>query len=310
MSSETDNFITLDDISEIQDVVNGDFIFTISKGIIYKLDFQNFIISKDNIDFYTTIESLSAQVVTNTQSLCAINGYINDNKNDLAEAINCRAQVNELSSSWDSTYTTVHSLSDTTWLPLPDENNALYSGAMIYYDGAVGDWKHTQPGTRGSVIVVNTSGVPVFGSASTVGGTFRYIDSDEITFPVRFWWRTSEYTFSNNITRFSKVIDLPPITDIYNFIQLNSNLYVSVGSASGTDPILRSRSITYTVNGVAAGQGAAGTLIIQDGNVDNKQPINIQVTITAAIQYISGRGTGPHPNITYGYTINGTPVAE
>jgi hypothetical protein len=69
------------------------------------------------------------------------------------------------------------------------------------------------------------------------------------------------------------------------------------------------RSITYTVNGVAAGQGAAGTLIIQDGNVGNKQPINIQVTITAAIQYLTPRLTVP-PNITYGYTINGTSVAE
>jgi hypothetical protein len=309
MSSETDNFITLDDISEIQDVVNGDFIFTISKGIIYKLDFQNFIISKDNIDFYTTIESLSAQVVTNTQSLCAINGYINDNKNDLAEAINCRAQVNELSSSWDSTYTTVHSLSDTTWLPLPDENNALYSGAMIYYDGAVGDWKHTQPGTRGSVIVVNNSGVPVFGSASTVGGTFRYIDSKEITFQLGGTFGGREYARRAGVTYFSEVIDLPPITDIYSFIQLNSNLYVSVGDASGTDPILRDRSTTYTVNGVAAGQGVAGTLIIQDGNVGNKEPINIQVTITAAVQYLTPRLTVP-PNITYGYTISGTSVAE
>jgi hypothetical protein len=302
MSSETDNFITLDDISEIQDVVSGDFIFTISKGVIYKLDFQNFIISKDNIDFYTTIESLSAQVVTNTQSLCAINGYINDNKDDLAESINCRAQVSELSASWDSTYTTVHSLSDTAWLPLPDETNGLRSGAMIYYDGEIGDWKHTQPGTRGSVIVVGSGGIPVFGSASTVAGTFKYINSGEENFSAGVIQGGDSY-----IT-FTKVIDISTITDIYNYIQLNSNLYISINSYSGSSPVIRQRSITYTVNGVAVA-AAAGTLIIPNGNVDDGLPVNIQATITGTIQYIANLHNATEPTVTYGYSINGTSVA-
>ena len=63
MSTGNDNFITLDNIAEIQDIVNGDYLFTISDGIIYKLDFENFIIGKENTDFFTTIDSMSAQVV-------------------------------------------------------------------------------------------------------------------------------------------------------------------------------------------------------------------------------------------------------
>jgi len=69
MSTVTDNFITLENINEIQDIVNGDFLFTISNGIIYKLDFSNFIISKENTDFFTTIDSISSQVVTNTLAI-------------------------------------------------------------------------------------------------------------------------------------------------------------------------------------------------------------------------------------------------
>ena len=63
MSIGNTNFITLDSIAEIQDIVNGDYLFTVSDGVIYKLDFQNLILTADNVDFYSTIESLSAQVV-------------------------------------------------------------------------------------------------------------------------------------------------------------------------------------------------------------------------------------------------------
>jgi len=98
MSTGNDNFITLDNISEIQDIVNGDYMFTISNGIIYKLDFQNFIISRENTDFFTTIDTLSAQVVSNTQSLCAINAYINENKNNLSGLIGLSSTFTQLSS--------------------------------------------------------------------------------------------------------------------------------------------------------------------------------------------------------------------
>ena len=41
MSIGNTNFITLDSVAEIQDIVNGDFLFTVSNGVIYKLHIQN-----------------------------------------------------------------------------------------------------------------------------------------------------------------------------------------------------------------------------------------------------------------------------
>jgi len=58
MSTKDVNYITIDNVSEIQDIVNGDYLFTISNGVVYKLDFQNFIVGRDNIDFATTIDTL------------------------------------------------------------------------------------------------------------------------------------------------------------------------------------------------------------------------------------------------------------
>ena len=102
MSTGNDNFITLDNIAEIQDIVNGDYMFTISNGVIYKLDFQNFIISKENTDFFTTIDTLSAQVVTNTQSLCSINAYINDTvKPNFGKLDSIYNTINSLSGNWN-----------------------------------------------------------------------------------------------------------------------------------------------------------------------------------------------------------------
>lgn len=164
MSSGDTNFINLNSINEIQDIINGDFIFVISQGQIYKLDYQNFVIGKDNVDFYTTIESLSSQVVTNTLQLSAINGYINDNKPAITDAINTTTTVNELSSTWASTYVTTHSLSSQTWLPIPTDDNPFGTGSLVYYDGTAQDWLPIKPAANGTTLVTGDQGLPVWGS--------------------------------------------------------------------------------------------------------------------------------------------------
>lgn len=302
MSSETDNFITLDDISEIQDVVNGDFIFTISKGIIYKLDFQNFIISKDNIDFYTTIESLSAQVVTNTQSLCAINGYLNDNKSNIANAINCRAQVHELSSTWTSVYTTCNMLSTTTWLPMPTEEDPFESGAMVYYDGAAGDWKPIQPGHVNSALKIGDAGIPIFGIPSAnVSGFMQILNN------------TTEFTTTSRT--FTQTISLPSITDVYNYVQINGSAYLKnpvprIGSGNNsryTTASIVNQTITYKINDVLI-SSAAGIGILPGGNKNDQKPIDIKVIITGTVILARDElAYGNNFNIVYSYMVTGSP---
>ena len=163
MSTGNDNFITLDSIAEIQDIVNGDYMFTISNGVIYKLDFQNFIISRENTDFFTTIDTLSAQVVTNTQSLCSINAYINDTvKPGVSKIDSIYSTLNALSANWNTTYTTINTLSSQAFLPISDQNNNIDSGSLLYYDGIGSKFITLPPGGITQILSVGNNGLPAF----------------------------------------------------------------------------------------------------------------------------------------------------
>ena len=167
MSTGNDNFITLDSIAEIQDIVNGDYIFTISNGVIYKLDFQNFIISRENTDFFTTIDTLSAQVVTNTQSLCSINAYINDTiKPNFGKLDSIYSTLNELSAIWDSTYTTINTLSSQAFLPISTDSNNIQAGSMVFYDGENSRFNTLAPGGVGEILNIQNNGLPGFQDVS------------------------------------------------------------------------------------------------------------------------------------------------
>ena len=184
MSTGNDNFITLDNIAEIQDIVNGDYMFTISNGVIYKLDFQNFIISKENTDFFTTIDTLSAQVVTNTQSLCSINAYINDTvKPNFGKLDSIYNTINSLSGNWNSTYTTINSLSTQAFLPISTDSNNIQAGSMVYYDGNNSRFVTLVPGGIGEILNIQSNGLPGFldVAESNIGATVLTTGRQEIT---------------------------------------------------------------------------------------------------------------------------------
>ena len=182
MSTGNDNFITLDSIAEIQDIVNGDYIFTISNGVIYKLDFQNFIISRENTDFFTTIDTLSAQVVTNTQSLCSINAYINDTvKPNFGKLDSIYSTLNELSANWDSTYTTINTLSSQAFLPISTDSNNIQAGSMVFYDGENSRFNTLAPGGVGEILNIQNNGLPGFQDVSetNIGATILGAGTEE-----------------------------------------------------------------------------------------------------------------------------------
>ena len=178
MSTGNDNFITIDSISEIQDIVDGDYLFSISNGVIYKLDFQNFIIGLQNTDFTTLIDTLSAQVVTNTQSLCSINAYINNTvKADFDKLYSVYSTLNELSALWDSTYTTIHQLSSRAFLPT---NEDILPGSLLYYNGDFADFITLAPGVPGEVVKINEDGIPIFGPSAAEGSTILMDQGNEV----------------------------------------------------------------------------------------------------------------------------------
>ena len=165
MSTGNENFITIDSIAEIQDITNGDFLFTINNGVIYKLDFENFIIGRENTDFFTTIDSMSAQLVANTKSLCAINAYVNESvKPAIVQVGNVYNLVNELSANWTSTYSTINTLSASSFLPIDD---SIVAGSMLYYNGETGKFTSLPPGNSEETLSVNTEGIPTFSSEVT-----------------------------------------------------------------------------------------------------------------------------------------------
>ena len=166
MSIGNTNFITLDSIAEIQDIVNGDYLFTVSDGVIYKLDFQNLILTADNVDFYSTIESLSSQVVSLTNAFSAINTTVNE----LSTLGGVGTLVRDQSANWDSTYATVQKLSTTHWLPTDD----VKSGSLVRYAGGSSSWKVIEPGLEGDILQVNNN-VPIFtGTAGLYNNISEY----------------------------------------------------------------------------------------------------------------------------------------
>lgn len=178
MSSGNTNYITLDSIAEIQDIVPSDFLFTISNGIVYKLDFQNFVVSLDNTDFANTIESLSATAVTLSRAFSAVNSRINS----LSGYESVESLFAESSASWDSTTSTVESLSSTCWLPQSNESKPIRPGAIPFYNPTSpfsSKWDILNPGGVGDTIIVNNFGLPKFSAAaggqSLVGGP-QYLD--------------------------------------------------------------------------------------------------------------------------------------
>lgn len=220
MSTGNDNFITLDNIAEIQDIVNGDYMFTISNGVIYKLDFQNFIISKENTDFFTTIDTLSAQVVTNTQSLCSINAYINDTvKPNFGKLDSIYNTINSLSANWDSTYTTINTLSSQSFLPISNSNKNIGSGSLLYYDGDINKFNTLPPGYVNQVLTINKNGLPSFTSASLLGGITNGVDT---LFEGSQGFRNSAQGQSPTIDT-TKTITVYNTDKNYQFLQLSYN---------------------------------------------------------------------------------------
>ena len=178
MSIGNTNFITLDSIAEIQDIADGDYVFTVSNGVIYKLDFQNFVIPLQNVDFASTIESMSAQLISLTNAFSAVNGTVN--------ALSALTSIPELSANWTSTWETVNTLSASNWLPNLD---TVWPGSIIYYEGGNTGWKATQAGKEGNVLTVQNA-VPSFAGSSTMTGinaqsiTYEYTDTNSADYPI------------------------------------------------------------------------------------------------------------------------------
>ena len=128
MSTGNDNFITVDSIAEIQDITDGDFLFSISNGVIYKLDFSNFIITLDNTDFGTNYRALSTQVTINTAVLSALGFLGGEQFNIIDQLIDAYEVVSELSAAWTASYNSVFNLSSTRWLPVPSVDEPFQSG--------------------------------------------------------------------------------------------------------------------------------------------------------------------------------------
>ena len=225
MSTGNDNFITLDSIAEIQDIVNGDYLFTISNGVIYKLDFQNFIIGKQNT------------AVFNTQSLCAINAYLNEIKPSLDEIKSIYSTVNELSSNWNATYSTVNTLSSQAFLPISNDNNNIQSGSMLYYNGDTSKFTTLPAGFAGQSLVINNQGLPTFSdSGSSVTETLK---SDSVNVLSRNRTGSAKdngnFVVDETVTVFTAAADYSELQ-----INYNTNYFVTLYSTSvGSRKFLR-----------------------------------------------------------------------
>jgi len=309
MSTENQNFITVNSIAEIQDIVDGDYLFTISNGIIYKLDFQNFIISKNNTDFYNVIDSLSAQVVSNTQSLCAINGYINEEVKttvDYLSASDVTSDWSSLSSEILDTITTVRQLSGYTWLPLPSETEKFKAGAIVYYDGNAGDWRTIDAGPAGSVLTIDSeTGVPIFSANSSSSqktvqiqsGTISIYDQNWTTgkpvndgsFTYRAFRRAPQFgtkwTYKEGI---NKTVSIEDIADQYTNIQINSSIVFSYNNTS-SDVMKRytvsfnNRNISILVGNPGTTYSGVGTVVLPLGNEGDATPLKISFNVKGGL---------------------------
>lgn len=304
MSTGNDNFITLDSIKEIQDINNGDFLFTVVDGQIYKLDFQNFIVSRNNTDFFTLIDSLSAQVATNTQSLCAINAYLNDNKDEISELLGLSSTFVSLSSNWESTYATTKSLSAQTWLPIPTEANPFKTGSMIYYDGNVRDWKPINAGTQNNIIIVDPdTGLPVFGAGSSIGAG-ELLATGQVTV------YSAELVYSNTRNSgnypYDATVQLATLTDKYTDVIIQTSIIATkLESTTSPKPTLQP-TFTSAVQLLNGGSFIGATLPQGNKNAGGA-PLQISANVTGVVnvQKLSGIN---NVEIALNYRIFGTKV--
>ena len=259
MSIGNTNFITLDSVAEIQDIVNGDFLFTVSNGVIYKLDFQNLILTPDNVDFYSTIESLSAQVVSLTNAFSSINAQVNE----LSGAIGLTSIVQSGSANWNSTYSTVKKLSSTTWLP----SNNVKSGSLIKYEGGSSSWKVIEPGNNGDTLQV-LNNVPQFtGSANS----FNNIINEQLFY-------NSDSLQANAITN---ITTTNASTGGANYSFIGVNWEVSFAGGEGNITNKSALLIQYN-DGRPSQIVKSGTFSIPTGTNSNSQPISFTVIPQAA----------------------------
>jgi len=268
MSIGNTNFITLDSIAEIQDIVNGDYLFTVSDGVIYKLDFQNLILTPDNVDFYTTIESLSTQVVSLTNAFSAINSQMNT----LSTLNGVGTVVHDLSAGWTSTNLQVQTLSTTSWLPIGTNN--VQSGSLLSYVGGSNNWQAITPGLEGDTLQI-LNNVPQFTGNSgsyqnihNISNSYRATDGDYVeVVPI-----VSATTGGTN----------------YSFIGITWNVNFNGGEGEGPLTNKSALLIQYE-DGRASQIVRGGNVSIDNQNNLNGQPINFTVIPQADFGNIEAR---------------------
>ena len=293
MSTGNENFITIDNIAEIQDIVDGDYIFTINNGVIYKLDFENFIISKENTTFSTLIDSMSAAVVSNTKSLCAINSYINGIKPSLNNIDSAVTIVKELSADWNSTYTTINTLSSQAFLPIATKNNPIDAGSMIYYDGDRDNFTTIPPGFTGSGLTINSGGLPEWmtsggGNLDSENGIITvYENTEGFRLPSKGQLQVDE-----TVTQALAVANTN-----YKKVQINYSVLI-MGSGANWKQIYASwkSDVTVIVNGVIR-PATNGVAVIE--NVLQGQTIQLRVNVTGWLTSYTGANVICHYKVIF-----------
>ena len=269
MSIGNTNFITLDSIAEIQDIVNGDYLFTVSNGVIYKLDFQNLILTPDNVDFYTTIESLSAQVVSLTNAFSAVNSEVNT----LSSLDGVGTLVHEMSAGWTSTNSQVQTLSASTWLP--GGSQAIQSGSLLSYVGGSNSWESLAPGLEGDSLRM-VGNVPQFSGNS---GAYRNITSQFYTYRV---------SSKKDYVEVVPVISATTGGQNYSYIGITWN--VNFNGGQGTGPAVNKSALLIEYEDSRASQiVTGGRAEIKGGTAGNGQPINFTVIPQADFGNIEAR---------------------
>jgi hypothetical protein len=282
MSIGNTNFITLDSIAEIQDIVNGDYLFTVSNGVIYKLDFQNLILTPDNVDFYTTIESLSTQVVSLTNAFSAVNSQMNT----LSTLGGVGTLVHEQSAGWTSTNSQVQTLSATTWLPVGSQS--VQAGSLISYVGGSDSWQALSPGLEGDSLII-LDNVPQF-----TGNTGVYKNIDTKTATYQGGTQSGSTTF----------LDVVPLVSVstggqnYSYIGITWDVNFNGGEGDGT--INQSRLLIQYGDGRASQIIAGGSYAIIDGTQGKGQTITFTVIPQADFGNTHRAFRTPGGNLTKG----------
>ena len=272
MSIGNTNFITLDSIAEIQDIVNGDYLFTVSDGVIYKLDFQNLILTADNVDFYSTIESLSSQVVSLTNAFSSVNAQVNQ----LSSALGASSVIASGSANWNSTYNTVSRLSSTNWLPYGN----VKSGSLVKYEGGSSAWKVIEPGQNGDVLQVRNN-TPQFTGTTIVQNNIVNLQNN----------------YNSDTTIAGAINNIPTVNGVVggeNFSWIGINWDVAFSGGDG-DAITNESAllITYT-DGRPQELVQGGTYYIEKGTNGNSQPITF--TVIPQAKFGIATFTGIQPN--------------